>query len=422
MERRKAARKARVRRRKRLTVAVAVLACLAVAAGAGLMIWQKQHFSIELNGGSEIEIGLNGVYEEKGAKAVIDGKDVSDKIKVSGSVDPSKPGKYEITYEVEGIKAVRKVTVGDRMDPVIELAGNKKTDVKLGETFSEPGYEAKDDDGTDLTGKVEVSYEGLKKAGERKISYTAKDSDGNMTRVYRDVTVEPNTSYDTPGLAICMYHYVYDKNDPPEDLKKRYGNYISTDDLAAELAWLNEEGYYYPTWKEVRDYIDGKLILPEKSIVLAFDDGAMSFLENGIPVLEKYKVPATCFMITSSNGENKIKEYASDYVTYESHSHNMHRGGGNIGHGGIFPVISEEEGLADLKKSIEICKSGDAFAYPYGDYNDRCVNMVKEAGFLCAVTTEPGKAKPGDDPLLLPRVRMVNGQSLDSFINKVAPR
>ena len=48
--------------------------------------------------------------------------------------------------------------------------------------------------------------------------------------------------------------------------------------------------------------------------------------------------------------------------------------------------------------------------------------MVKEAGFLCAVTTEPGKAKPGDDPLLLPRVRMVNGQSLDSFINKVAPR
>lgn len=81
------------------------------------------------------------------------------------------------------------------------------------------------------------------------------------------------------------------------------------------------------------------------------------------------------------------------YVYYESHSHNMHRPGGNIGHGGIFPAISHEEGMADLKKSIEICGSGDAFAYPYGDYNDSSVAMVKEAGFLCAVTTQPGKAK-----------------------------
>ena len=61
--------------------------------------------------------------------------------------------------------------------------------------------------------------------------------------------------------------------------------------------------------------------------------------------------------------------------------------------------------MADLKKSIEICGSGDAFAYPYGDYNDSSVAMVKEAGFLCAVTTQPGKAKPGHNPLLLPRVR-----------------
>ena len=175
------------------------------------------------------------------------------------------------------------------------------------------------------------------------------------------------------------------------------------------------------TWKEVREYIDGKLKLPDKSIVLCFDDGAKSFLDHGIPVLEKCKVPATCFMITSSNGEEKIAQYQSDYVYYESHSHNMHRPGGNIGHGGIFPAISHEEGMADLKKSIEICGSGDAFAYPYGDYNDSSVAMVKEAGFLCAVTTQPGKAKPGDNPLLLPRVRMSLGQSLEAFQKKVQP-
>lgn len=77
--------------------------------------------------------------------------------------------------------------------------------------------------------------------------------------------------------------------------------------------------------------------------------------------------------------------------------------------------------MADLKKSIEICGSGDAFAYPYGDYNDSSVAMVKEAGFLVRSDDSAGKAKPGDNPLLLPRVRMSLGQSLETFQKKVQP-
>lgn len=307
------------------------------------------------------------------------------------------------------------------MNPTLKLTGTDKITVKLGESFDDPGYKATDEKGRDITKDVKVSYDDLNKAGDRKLAYTVEDSKGNKTRVYRNVTVEPNTSYKTSGLPICMYHYVYDEKNPPEDLHKRFGNYISAQALEEELNWLNSEGYYYPTWKEVREYIDGKLKLPDKSIVLCFDDGAKSFLENGIPVLEKCKVPATCFMITSSNGKEKIAQYQSDYVYYESHSDNMHRPGGNIGHGGIFTAISHDDGLADLKKSIEICGSGDAFAYPYGDYNDSSVALVKEAGFLCAVTTQPGKAKPGDNPLLLPRVRMSLGQSLEAFQKKVQP-
>ena len=117
----------------------------------------------------------------------------------------------------------------------------------------------------------------------------------------------------------------------------------------------------------------------------------------------------------------KIKEYRSRYVTYESHSDDMHRAGGYIGHGGIFTAMPEEEALADLKRSIKICGSGDAFAYPYGDYTEGCRDIVEKAGFLCAVTTQYGKAYPGDDPLLLPRIRMSMGQSLESFRGMVSP-
>lgn len=402
-------------------ILILVLAVLAVGILGTAFFYYTYESYLRLNGDETVTVGLNGVYEEPGAEARSGGEDVSKDVEITGSVDASSPGEYTLEYRSGNFTAKRIVKVLDRMDPELTLEGDEHITMKLGEKFKEPGYTATDDSGNDITADVSVLDTSLNKAGEQKIEYEVKDSKGSTTRVTRTITVEPNTDYDTPGLPICMYHYVYDENDPPADLHQRFGNYISAQALEEELNWLNDEGYYYPTWKEVREYIDGKLILPDKSIVLCFDDGSESFLENGIPVLEKCRVPATCFMITSHNGEKKIAQYQSDYVTYESHTDNMHRPGGNIGHGGIFTAISREDGMADLKKSIDICGSGEAFAYPYGDYNDSSVSMVKDSGFLCAMTTQPGKAHPGDDPMLLPRVRMSLGQTLAQFQGMVRP-
>lgn len=407
---------------KKIKLTVIILAVAAAAIIAAAIVYYTTQHSLALLGDERVTIGLNGVYEDPGVKAKINGRDASDEVKISGKIDTASPGTYELRYEVGSLSVTRTVEVLDKMNPELVLEGSADdNEIKLGEEFDEPGYRAVDESGRDITDKVKVTGDDLKKAGENSIEYTVSDDNGNTTRVTRRVDVEPNVDYDAAGLPICMYHYVYDENNPPDDLNQRYGNYISAQDLEEELNWLNEEGYYYPTWEEVRDYVDGKLLLPEKSIVLCFDDGSMSFLENGIPVLEKCKVPATCFMITSSNGEEKISNYQSEYIDYESHSHNMHRAGGYIGHGGIFTALSRDEALEDLKTSIDICGSGDAFAYPYGDYTSECRDTVEEAGFLCGVTTEYGKARPGNDPMLLPRVRMVMGQSLDSFISQVSP-
>lgn len=254
-----------------------------------------------------------------------------------------------------------------------------------------------------------------KEAEEQKAAKEAESKE--QTAKNRETQTADNTAteenHKTNGLAICMYHYVYDKDNPPKD--KLNSNFIEVHALEEELQYLTENNYYFPTWEEVEKFVTGDYLLPEKSVVLTFDDGAYSFLNLGVPLFEKYKVPVTSFLIGNIDGEKKVKKYASEYMTFQSHSYNMHRGGGNIGHGGIFPVMSHDDAVADLQKSIEIGGNGDAFAYPYGDYNDSCVQAVKDAGFKCAVTTEYGRAKPGDDPLLLPRVRMSMGQSLESF-------
>ena len=262
--------------------------------------------------------------------------------------------------------------------------------------------------------KEAAEAEAQKQAEEEALAAT-------QSRINKDVQTAENTAteehHKTNGLAICMYHYVYDKNNPPKD--KINSNFIEVHALEEELKYLKENNYYYPTWEEVEQYVKGELLLPEKSVVLTFDDGAYSFLNLGVPLFEKYEIPVTSFLIGNIEGEEKVKKYSNEYLTFQSHSYNMHRAGGNIGHGGIFPVMDHDEAVADLKQSIELGGNGDAFAYPYGDYNDSCVQAVKDAGFKCAVTTEYGRAEPGDDPLLLPRVRMSEGQSLQSFISLV---
>lgn len=232
----------------------------------------------------------------------------------------------------------------------------------------------------------------------------------------RQINTATEEHHKTNGLAVCMYHYVYDENNPPDEIN---ANYIEVKALEEQLLYLIENDYYFPSWEEVRQYVDGELLLPEKSIVLSFDDGAKSFLKVGAPLFDKYEIPVTSFLITIKDGENKVATYESEFLQFQSHTHNMHRAGGNIGHGGIFPVMPHDEAVADLKESIRICGNGEALAYPYGDYNDSCVAAVKEAGFLCAFTTEYGRVFPGDDPYLLPRIRISHGQSLKSFIAAV---
>ena len=400
-------------------IAILILGILILAVGMGGIWYYTTNSYMVMAGEPHMTIGLHGYFKDPGVTARLSGRDVTKKVRVHSNLNPSRPGDYEIVYTAGNFHEVRTVTVLDHMTPELTLEG-KSVLIDLGEEYQDPGFSAKAEDGTDLTGRVRIDGADFRRAGHHDLTYTVTDDQGRTTQLSRVVYVRPNTEWESPGFPICMYHYVYDENDPPEDLNRRYGNYISTQALMEEINWLKSEHYYFPTWQEVRDYVDGKLMLPDKSIVLTFDDGEKKTLQKLIPVLDACKVPATSFLITSKKGETKVKEYTSDYLLYESHTHDMHRAGGVPGHRGLFPVISEEEGMADLKRSIEICGSSDAFAYPYGDYSESAKLMLQKAGFLCAVTTQPGWVHPGMDPYLLPRQRMSLGQTLDSFRLRVA--
>ena len=66
---------------------VLILAVLVVAVAGFAILYQAKQSPIKLNGDAEMNISLNGVYDEPGATAKIDGKDYSKKIKIDSDLD-----------------------------------------------------------------------------------------------------------------------------------------------------------------------------------------------------------------------------------------------------------------------------------------------------------------------------------------------
>ncbi|MDO4501859.1 MAG: polysaccharide deacetylase family protein [Coriobacteriia bacterium] len=304
---------------------------------------------------------------------------------------------------------------------VMTLGGSSPTVVLKGEEYLEAGCHAVDKQkGADVTSKVQVDGSvDTGKVGEYTVTYTVRTDDGAQASKQRTVKVVDDLGGKASGISVLMYHYVYTEDDRPADTSNT--NYLLDTKLAAQLKWLKENDYYYPSYQELRGFVDGTHSLPKKSVVLTFDDGQSGFLKHGIPVLEKYQVPATSFIICNrSKSAQHIIEYASEYVSFQSHSYSCHEDGAtSIGRGGHIYDLTEEQLTEDQRKAAKMLGQGEAFAYPYGDVSDVAPAALSKAGVQCAFTINYGQVHPGDDPMRLNRVRMFGESSLDGFIAQV---
>lgn len=130
-------------------------------------------------------------------------------------------------------------------------------------------------------------------------------------------------------------------------------------------------------------YVDGKIRLP-KSVLITIDDGYKA--EDGIATLEEYQMYATLFLVTSIYDP---KNFISDYVELHSHSDNLHKTGDcPTGQGGGIQCLDEKTIQEDLKKSREKLNNTTYFCYPFYEYNEYSIKMLKEAGFTMAFIGE----------------------------------
>lgn len=188
--------------------------------------------------------------------------------------------------------------------------------------------------------------------------------------------------HNASGVGVFNYHAFYDENDSNDSCPTVICH--SKKQFKEQLDYLKENNILTLKMKELEMYIDGKIQLP-KSVLLTIDDGGRDKI--AVDMLTEYKMYATIFLITSWYDPSTY--YKTDYIELHSHTNNMHNTGVCPGgQGGGIKCLSEEEIQTDLKTSREKLDGTTYIAYPFYEYNEYSIKMLKEAGFTMAFVGE----------------------------------
>lgn len=327
--------------------------------------------------------------------------------------------KTEVKQNNKKEKTVKTKKIGE--EPIIKLKGIDNIKLVKNGVYEELGALATDKEDGDISNNIKIDNKiNVSKPGDYVVTYTVTDKDKNVSKIERKVKVFEVTDKDTDGISVFMYHYFYDDElgEHGED-----NNYIAKTYFDGELKYLHDNDYYIPNMKELRKYVDGELDLPEKSAVITMDDGHADNYSIAYPTAVKNKIPIVMFVVTSWTDVSQPLQQEminTGYVKFQSHTHDMHQAGcSGQGHGGLFQCISHDEGVEDLTKSKEALGNSDSVAYPFGDYSDNTIQIMKDAGFSLGFTTENGQVHIGDNPYKLSRMRINGDISLDTFISQL---
>ncbi|SHK45493.1 Peptidoglycan/xylan/chitin deacetylase, PgdA/CDA1 family [Selenomonas ruminantium] len=201
------------------------------------------------------------------------------------------------------------------------------------------------------------------------------------------------------SVPVLNYHQINDRDENALT--------VHTDQFEAQMKYLVDNGYHVITPQEMIDAWDNDTPLPEKPVIITFDDGYADNYRNAFPILQKYQLKGTIFLISDyvSTYPNyltwtQINEMQdSGLIDFESHT---------LSHEQLDSTSPEEtwNQLAGSKKALEwhLGKEIKFLAYPCGSYDNELQQLVKKAGYQGAFTVNYGLADKGENHYILDRV------------------
>lgn len=242
-----------------------------------------------------------------------------------------------------------------------------------------------------------------------------------MPRVQR-----PAIRPDRP-IPILTYHQI--ASAPPRGTRFR-GLYVSPASFARQMATLRLLGYQGLSMAQLMPYLRGERT--GRVVGITFDDGYVNNLTHALPVLQRHGFSSTCYAVSQLLGKSNVWDAdqgvpPSPLMTAQE-LRRWAEGGQEIGaHGrthvrlsGQSPDTCQQEILGSSRELETLTgQRVRHFCFPYGDFGPEPLSVLRTSVHDSATTTQRGRCRPGDDPLLLPRVPVLRTTSLPLFLLKV---
>ncbi len=190
---------------------------------------------------------------------------------------------------------------------------------------------------------------------------------------------------------------------------------ISADQFESHLKYLQQSKTEVYSLSEIVSRLRSGQKLPDKAAVLTVDDGFSSFLSHGMPLLRQYGFPVTLFVNTDSVG-------SSGYMTWDDLRALVKQGVVIGNHSATHDYLIERRGgettaawsdriKADILQAEsdflkELGQKPTLFAYPYGEFSQELVAIVKNLGFAAAIAQQSGVVDETTDLFAVPRFPM----------------
>lgn len=221
-------------------------------------------------------------------------------------------------------------------------------------------------------------------------------------------------------IPILLYHYVEDIQDKKDTIRRSLS--ITPLIFKQQLETLKNAGYEFMTTSELADVLDGNYKPPKNPIIISFDDGYRDFYTDVFPILRQLKVKAVVYIVLDFIDKPnfmyawQIKEIAKSGLV-EIGAHTVHHA--------LLKGLPRQKAFVEISQSKEILSVAlgipiASFAYPYGEFDDQAVEIVRSVGFKTAVTTMPGIEASQSNRYKLYRVRVGHriGNELLAFLKQ----
>ena len=244
----------------------------------------------------------------------------------------------------------------------------------------------------------------------------------------QDGPTQPESTAKTPltpltadfAVPVLMYHRICDLT--PEEARSPLMRdlTVSPAQFEEQVRYLVDNRFTVLTVEEVEAALRERHPLPERAVALTMDDGYRDNFTCAFPILARYGIPATVFLVTGVVGDGRhvswddARAMQAKTCTFESHT--VH----HYDLTALKPELLDSE-LRASKASIEsrLSTPVSQIAYPSGAYNAMVTERARQAGYAIGWKKGGGPVTPGGDPYLLPRIRVRGSEDMATFRQSV---